>query len=409
MEYISIVRNFSRNAKLYILHVVGMDLIWGTWNVLFNLYLLAGGFGIDFIALRILIAGISSALFSIPAGWLSDKLGRKVSFVVGDGLGAVVAAISILTLNPTLLLILPVLASFGGALHHVSEDAFMAENSREKERTYLFSVTAGISTLAMMVGSIIAGFVPGMLEGDKLMTYRVAASFGIILWFLSLIPAVMLKGEDRSTREPTAIKNPKLIMKYVAVTGIATFAMAMAGSTYNVFFHEHTHASEEVIGITFAVSSGILGLFTFIAPLVARWLGDVKSVVVLQSLAVPFIISMVVVGGNSHHEELQVISLVGFVYMARTLFMNIASPILSAFFMNILDRRERATATGIKISFGYMLSAISGYLGANMMSHHDFQGPFIWMSVLFSLSVLLFWILFRRYENKDNTGNDIAA
>ena len=51
-DYIAKTREFSRNANLYVLHVIGMDMIHGSFNVLFNLYLLAIGFDIKFIGLR---------------------------------------------------------------------------------------------------------------------------------------------------------------------------------------------------------------------------------------------------------------------------------------------------------------------------------------------------------------------
>ncbi len=36
-EYLERTRQFSRNANLYVLHVMGMDMIHGSFNVLFNL------------------------------------------------------------------------------------------------------------------------------------------------------------------------------------------------------------------------------------------------------------------------------------------------------------------------------------------------------------------------------------
>ena len=54
-HYIQKTREFSRNANLYVVHVIGMDMIHGSFNVLFNLYLLAIGFGIQFIGLRLMI------------------------------------------------------------------------------------------------------------------------------------------------------------------------------------------------------------------------------------------------------------------------------------------------------------------------------------------------------------------
>jgi hypothetical protein len=43
-DYVEKTRQFSRNANLYVLHVIGIDMIHGSFNVLFNLYLLALGF-----------------------------------------------------------------------------------------------------------------------------------------------------------------------------------------------------------------------------------------------------------------------------------------------------------------------------------------------------------------------------
>ncbi|MFQ5933838.1 MAG: hypothetical protein ACE5KI_04275, partial [Dehalococcoidia bacterium] len=68
-DYIAKIGLFSRNARLYLLHIVGMDVIHGAWEVLFNLYLLEIGFNIAFIGLRILIAQGASAMASIPAGF----------------------------------------------------------------------------------------------------------------------------------------------------------------------------------------------------------------------------------------------------------------------------------------------------------------------------------------------------
>ena len=43
------MRRFSRNTNLYVLHVIGMDMIHGSFSVLFNLSILAVAFDIHFI------------------------------------------------------------------------------------------------------------------------------------------------------------------------------------------------------------------------------------------------------------------------------------------------------------------------------------------------------------------------
>ena len=64
---------------MYLLHIFGMDVIHGAWEVLFNLYLLLifPELGIAFVGLRIAVMGVAGALSSIPAGKFADSLDRK--------------------------------------------------------------------------------------------------------------------------------------------------------------------------------------------------------------------------------------------------------------------------------------------------------------------------------------------
>src|SRR5882672_2018747 len=156
-EYGIAIRSFSRNARLFIAHVIGMDTVHGTSLVLVNLYFLAVGLPIEFIGLRLLLSGIAGAIFSVPAGIISDRIGRKWSFILGDGIGAALYVITIFSVDQPVLLVTGVLAAIAGTLHGVSEPAFMAENSEPRERVHLFSVSDGLRTLSAMVGSLLGG------------------------------------------------------------------------------------------------------------------------------------------------------------------------------------------------------------------------------------------------------------
>jgi MFS family permease len=138
-DYIARPREFGRNVNLYVLYVIRMDMIHGWFNVLFNLYLLALGFDVRFVGLRLTIGFIASEITAVPAGLVSDRIGRKASFIPGDGIGATVALVMIHARSEALLLAGPAFTAFFGNLHHTSEAAFMAENSKPSERIRLFS------------------------------------------------------------------------------------------------------------------------------------------------------------------------------------------------------------------------------------------------------------------------------
>ena len=166
LSYFGKIRNFGWNARLYLLHIFGMDVIHGAWEVLFNLYLLAIGFPVTFIGLRLAVLGVAAAIASIPAGRLSDRIDRKWGFIIGDGGGAICSLVLIMSIDGTTILAVSAISACFGALHHVTEIPFMAENSEPRERIHLFSVGSGFRTLAAMFGALVAGFLPRMLMGD---------------------------------------------------------------------------------------------------------------------------------------------------------------------------------------------------------------------------------------------------
>ena len=378
-EYVEAVRRFSRNARLYMVHIVGMDMIHGTWDVLFNLYLLAlfeptHGvilFGqhvhaIEFVGMRLAVGAVASGIGSLPAGLLSDRIGRQASFILGDGVGALISLLNVLVTDPLFLLCTPVASSLAGSLHHVSETAFMAENSEARERVHLFSVGGSLSTAVGMVGSLIAASHPAFVGwfGGQLPAYRAATLIGVVLWFLSLIPAVMLREQPR--RGPAGsprvaiglqhIRHPGLVARLAATGALLSVGYAAALPFMNVFFHEHLHADEADIGTTFATASLFVAIGGLFAPLIASRLGKVCGVTVARLAAVPVVLSLGLAPESAGELSLG-LTAAGMAIALRAMLMTISLPIAEAFAMEVLDASERATMVGLESAASSLLRA----------------------------------------------------
>lgn len=405
--YVAKMRYFSRNARLFIVHVVGMDVIYGTWMVLFNLYLLAVGFDIAFIGLRILIEAVARGITSIPAGLISDRIGRKLSFILGDGVGALMSLIAISTANAPLLLATAVIGGVFSALHGVAEPAFMAENSRDYERVHLFSVSGGTRTAAMIIGSALAGLLPLLVgavdSAAKVEIYRTAAYLGIGGWFASLIPAIMLQQIGAASAEASPqrkgifanIRHPDRIWRLTTPEVLIGLGAGFALPLLNVFFRTGIGSEEVEIGAIFSAGQAFLVVASFLAPLVAARLGKVNSVVVTRTLSIPFILLFAFIP-NLGFEALSVLSLAGFAYIGRITLMNMAGPVRSAFAMEILHAGERGTQVGIEQALFAGASGMTSYIGAQMMNAGDFQTPFLLMAVSYTFASVLFWRFFGR-------------
>jgi MFS family permease len=408
--YLGKMRLFSRNARLFIVHVVGMDVIYGTWAVIFNLYLLAAGFDVAFIGLRILLASATRAIFSIPAGLISDRVGRKLSFILGDGLGALMSLIAISTVDSTLLLLTAVIGGAFSALHGVAEPAFMAENSEDFERVHLFSVSSGTRTAAAIIGSALAGLVPLMIadaSGEALIAlYRTVAYVGIGGWFASLIPAVMLR-QTATEALPVqgvrslfaGVKHPARIWRLTTPEVLISLGAGFALPLMNVFFQQNLHSPEVEIGATFAAGEAFLVVGAFMAPLIVSRMGKVRSVVATRLLAIPFIL-LIAFSPEMAGAAGSVFTIAGLAYIGRITLSNMASPVRSAFAMEILDPSERGTQVGIEMALASALSGLSSYWGAQMMDGGDYRSPFLFMSLLYLAANLLFWRFFAGQEKE---------
>ena len=418
-DYISKTRKFSRNANLYVIHVIGMDMIHGSFDVLFNLYLLAIGFDIRFIGLRLLIGFIARAVTAIPAGLLSDRIGRKASFILGDGIGAVIGVIAISTRNEALLLMLPAIGALFGNLHHTSEAAFMAENSKPEERVHLFAVSGSLRTFSAMSGALIAGLIPVLFIDSigKVDAYRYATYAGLGLWFLSLIPALMLRSHEAEERpeeqfksnasanKPRGIRNlfsgishPRRIVYFVITSAFAAVAFAIVAPLFNVVLQEgDVHADEGEIGGMFAIAQLSLAVVTLATPLLAARMLRVDAIAITRLAAIPFILGIGLLP-LIFQEGGTLLLLVSLSYIGRVGFLRMASPLDDSFNMDVLDAKERATNTGLEIAVGSGFSAIAILVGSRLLDGGDFTTPFLIMAGFSAISTLIYWRVFRRLE-----------
>ena len=399
---------FSRNARLYVLHVIGMDMIHGSWMVLFNLYLLAIGFDVKFVGLRLIVSGVAGALLSVPAGVVSDRIGRKASFILGDGLGATLGVINILTLNRSVLLTTAVVGAFFSSLHHVSEPPFMHENSKPAERIHLFSISDSLRTASAMVGSLLAGFLPLLLAArvGKLTAYRYATFVGLGLWFLSLIPALMLRREVSADDKPGAarerrglfasIENPALMAKLVAPELLLALGGGLVLPLANVFFSHGLHAHEGHIGSTFAGGQLAFALSALLAPLLVARMSKVSAVCITRLAAVPFV--LVLAMAMLQRESGWAMPVVMGAWILRTSVFNMASPIESAFNMEILTLRERATLAGLDAAAYAGMTALGAFISSRLLTSGDYSTPFVGMAAMYILSTALFWKFFKAME-----------
>lgn len=376
---------------------------FGVWNIIFNLYLKRGlGFEADFIGQVLSMRLFATGFIAIPAGFLCDSIGRRKSFLLGTFLGNLFNLAQILTANQIMLLGTSLASGLFGTISWVANAPFMMENSREEERTYLFSVSWAFMMIFGFIGNLLGGFLPDFFAGvpsgsdARILGYKLTLFSSITCGFTTLLPLFLIKEKitnqiGKLTISLGKTKSYSIVWKLVLTTGLIGFGAGCVVPLFNVFFASRFMATDEQVGVIFASGEIALAVGMFLAPMVSGKFGKVRAVVLCQFASIPFI-SLIALSPT--------LTLASSAYLVRGALMNMAGPVGSAFAMEIVKSTERATASGFQIMADNILRAVGAIFGGQIMSQGDYTSPFFLTSAFYLTSCTLYFIFFRKTERK---------
>jgi predicted MFS family arabinose efflux permease len=85
-------------------------------------------------------------------------------------------------------------------------------------------------------------------------------------------------------------------------------------------------------------------------------------------------------------------------YIIRTFLMNMANLLQQSLIMGLVAEEERGAASGISSSLWRLPNSISATFGAILMGEGYLNEPFYFATILYIVSISLFWVLFRKIK-----------
>jgi MFS family permease len=393
---------FRPNARLYLLNVVLAGAALGVFRLLFNFYVISLGYNEAFLGNLVTASSLTSLLVALPMGYLADRLGRKISLLLG-GLGVAVAVlVMVLWPSGTIFILMNVVIGMAQSLSGVTMGPFLMENSSDKERTYLFSFGSGLLMASASAGNWLGGNLPSWMVGGGTVLPTNSNAYGLSLLVvaagtaLSVLPLFLLKlprleKSERSGFAPISYfsRHPVLIGKLIIPMLVTSIGAGLIMPFMNVFYRQVYYQSDQTIGALFAWGSLAMGIGLMIAPPLADRMGKIQLVVVTQALSIPFLALM----GFSPWFALSAGA-----YYIRLALMNMSSPVYQTFVMERVDPPARAMVASLvsmSNNFGWAFSpTISGWIQVN----YGFGPAFGATILLYVLSIYLYWAFF--WKNK---------
>lgn len=412
-SYLSRVRQFTPNARKFLVYEFFLALNAGIYGVIFNLYVLKLGYHEDFLGLVLSIMSVSTGLCALPAAMICDRIGRRRTLILSSVMLAVALALLYTITTGWMLLFMGVCYGIAMAFSIVAGNPFMAENSSREERMHLFSMNAVMYTVAAIFGNLGGGMLPTLLAGltgtdaESVLPYRYTLYLSLVAVLITLIPLVLIKENrppvfERSERlrlVAQVIRTPN-VQRLVIVNILIGIGAGMIVPFFNVYFHKVLAAPTEQIGVIFSIGQVTMIAGLLLIPLLTERVGKVRTIAITQLLSIPFLI-LIAVTTN--------IYLAGFAYIMRMSFMNMANPAIANFNMELLGDRERATVGSLTSTGWYLFLALSTYLSGIMMANDNYLLPYMITCVVYLLAAVAYYVFFLRIEKEMESTTRVAG
>ncbi|MBF0546337.1 MAG: MFS transporter [Candidatus Riflebacteria bacterium] len=374
----------------------------GMFAVLLNLYLKDRGFTEDTIGQLLAVQSIAAAIASVPLGWLADRTSRRTAYLIGIILCA--TGYAWLTIVDRLLWMVGgvLVSGAGNGALLVAVQPFLQENSRRKQRPYLFSMNFCVTWLMGIVAGLLAGWIPRVLEELGMtasssiealrQTLRLAAGF----MCFAFIPALLLPTDrPRTDSCPQNLNSPSAADNYsphiVIAMFVVTSSLIGAGAGlivpyFNLYFRDWVGASVAQIGTIFAIGQFATVIGAVSSPAITRRIGLVWGIVGTQLCSLPFMLLMA-----WRHDLLCCAG--GFFF--RMAFMNLGIPMREQMLMARLPQAWRARAAALDSTAWYLAWASSMLFSGNLLRQWGYDKSLYITFGLYLLSAALYYRFFR--------------
>ena len=393
-DYVTAVRGFSTDARLYLVSSLFVSFSTGLLYLLFNLYVLSLGYDQAFVALLASLPSFVIAAAAVPAGILLPRLGFRRALLVGLAVYVLAQLAWVLFPSRPILIAGSIVSGLGSVLLFVVSSPLMVSASHEGTRTHLFGVQFALTTFASVVASVLGGQLTRVFGHGATGTsagYRGVLLVATAVATAAFVPIFRLRGmspqlhADAPARGHWRPYRP-LLSKLVAIQLVGSLGAGMTMPFLNVFFKVRFGASDATLGLVFAVSSLLTGCAGILAPWVAGKLGKVRAIVLSQSLSIPLLLAMglVPVFGASAGS-----------FLVRTALMNMSAPVFAAYSMGIVPTTVRPLAASLLMLAWNAGWAISAWISGYIQVASGFTPLFAITAALYSISIVMTYAAFR--------------
>lgn len=375
-----------KNVYLLLFFTLGKGFQLTIATLTLNYYAYSLGYHPDFIGLFSAMPAIGALMGAVPIGVLADRQGRRPILLISAILTPAFLALTALVTSAPLLLACSLIQGTVATAYWVTNLPLLVESTTEQQRVGVLALNSflllGVGALGNLLGGAIPEFVAQMLHVSAASTVPlrwgvISAAlftfiFGLPLWFLSESKrpkkgneapiSSEITEEEENAQTPRKGRPPVILFGQLLLPDLVfTMGEGAVVALIQLYFVLRFHLLPGALGVIFTISGLAAGIFSLTAPLfVKRW-SKLRLITSVQYLSAPVMLLIgfapalpLAIGGE----------------YVRSFMRTLIEPVYSAFAMEQVSPRQRATLAGfysVTWSIGFSVGpTIAGWLQANV-------------------------------------------
>lgn len=399
---------YNKNIRFFLLASFLSNIGMGIFLVLYNYYVRELGYDDQVNGRVIAMQATATAIALLPAGILSDKIGRKHVILFGGMFSASILLLRSLLVSESMLLLTAFLTGLFIACIQVASIPLLAENSTDRQRVHLFSFNFALIMVANVVGNMLGGGLTDILQYvfsvTTLWGVRITLIVGSCFFFLALIPMLKIKEEKKLKTEKKGTQSLKKLflthrsgIKIIVLFAIAQliigFGSGLVIPYLNLYFTDRFAISKSFVGLILSLGQAMTAVAFMIGPTVVKRFGEVRAVVILQLASLPFLLL------TGYTENIW-FAIIGFLF--RQALMNAGMPIQMSLMMRSVDDSIKGLANSVGQMVFSLGWAVMGPISMTIVmiygSYYGYAIVFSITGVLYFLGSIYFYLVFRKVK-----------
>jgi len=391
--YIKTLRLFSRNARLFLVGTFFMGMGFSGFMLLFNLYLKSLGFAEGRIGNVISVTTLGTVIMAIPASIIIRRIPIKRLLLIAAPIASFSYLVQVSTTTYQIILGGGFMAGLFSVFFRVAAAPFFMRNSTLKERPYLFSMQFALSLVAGIIGNLLGGFLPEIIENAGAVphiAYRSTLYVFSLLVLVSIIPYILIKEKSVTTAQRMQIHSWGFILRLFIPGLIVGIGAGLSIPFLNLYFKDVFLSATRMIGIFYCGQQFLMITGLLLAPVIAERIGKIRTVVFSQLCSIPFLIIL----GLTKVLWLAVIA-----FLVRAAFMNMAQPLFTNFAMEHVKHDEQPFTNALLVIAWTVGWGVSASIGGALIERFSYTIPFFTTSLLYLISSFVIFAFFARHEH----------